>query len=210
MVATGLAIGGGAVLLAPVALTAVGFGAGGVVAGSIAAYWQAMIGNVAGGSVFALLQSAGAAGISGAASAAIGTAGGTVGTAASYLTFRKETDDQKEQKADGSKSTALQQIGIACGYTVGIVILCLVAAILINCWMTSASSNLPDIRDPRVRTNIANIVRKIPEPFRQSGQKAVKSFWNSPAARSGGASVIYKYQLTLSLLAFIIYRVISA
>lgn len=37
-----------------------GFGAGGVVAGSIAAGVQSMIGNVAAGSLFAALQSLGA------------------------------------------------------------------------------------------------------------------------------------------------------
>ncbi|KAH7116866.1 hypothetical protein B0J11DRAFT_537743 [Dendryphion nanum] len=51
-----------AVVLAPVALAAVGFGAGGVVAGSVAAGMQAGIGNVAAGSAFAILQSAGAGG----------------------------------------------------------------------------------------------------------------------------------------------------
>ena len=42
------------------ALTWVGFAPGGVVAGSLAAAWQSSIGNVAPGSLFALLQSIGA------------------------------------------------------------------------------------------------------------------------------------------------------
>ena len=46
------------------ALTWVGFGPGGVVAGSLAAAWQSIIGNVAPGSLFALLQSIGASGSS--------------------------------------------------------------------------------------------------------------------------------------------------
>ena len=49
------------------ALTWVGFGPGGVVAGSLAAAWQSSIGNVAPGSLFALLQSIGASGSSTAA-----------------------------------------------------------------------------------------------------------------------------------------------
>lgn len=40
----------------------VGFGTGGIVAGSLAAAWQATIGNVAAGSAFATLQSLGATG----------------------------------------------------------------------------------------------------------------------------------------------------
>lgn len=43
--------------LALSALSVVGFGALGPVAGSFAAAWQAMIGNVAAGSLFAILQS---------------------------------------------------------------------------------------------------------------------------------------------------------
>jgi hypothetical protein len=41
----------------------VGFGTGGVVAGSLATVWQSSIGNVAVGSLFAALQSAGATGV---------------------------------------------------------------------------------------------------------------------------------------------------
>ena len=63
------------------ALTWVGFGPGGVVAGSLAAAWQSIIGNVAPGSLFALLQSIGASGSSTAAGGAMGVAptiGGSV------------------------------------------------------------------------------------------------------------------------------------
>ena len=55
--------GVGAVVAAPVALTAAGFTAAGVAAGSAAAAVQAGIGSVAAGSAFAAAQSAGAAGI---------------------------------------------------------------------------------------------------------------------------------------------------
>lgn len=41
----------------------VGFTTTGISAGSIAALWQSVIGNVAGGSLFATLQSAGATGL---------------------------------------------------------------------------------------------------------------------------------------------------
>ena len=44
----------------PFILLLLGFAPAGVVFGSFAAWWQSMIGNVAAGSLFALLQSAGA------------------------------------------------------------------------------------------------------------------------------------------------------
>lgn len=47
---------------APFVVTAVGFGSGGVVAGTIAALWQSFLGAVAKGSLFAFLQSVGATG----------------------------------------------------------------------------------------------------------------------------------------------------
>merc|ERR1711971_1328196 len=78
-----LGIGGAAIAVsaAPIALGAVGFSSGGVVACSIAAGTQAGIGNVVAGSTFAVLQSAGAAGLGVGSTAAIGTAG-AVGTVA--------------------------------------------------------------------------------------------------------------------------------
>ena len=64
---TGAVIGGGIVLAltavaAPIVLPAIGFGTGGVMAGSVAAAAQSAIGNVAAGSLFATLQSLGAVG----------------------------------------------------------------------------------------------------------------------------------------------------
>ena len=47
-------------LAGPMILPALGFGAKGVTAGSVAAAWQASIGNVQAGSLFSTLQSAGA------------------------------------------------------------------------------------------------------------------------------------------------------
>ena len=80
---TAAAIGGGilAVVAAPVALAAAGFGSAGVAAGSAAAAWQASIGNVAVGSVFAILQGAGAGGMAATTLAALGAAGAAVGAA---------------------------------------------------------------------------------------------------------------------------------
>jgi len=57
-----------AVVIAPIA-GLIGFEATGVVAGSLAAAWQASIGNVAAGSLFAMLQGIGAAGAASAAGA---------------------------------------------------------------------------------------------------------------------------------------------
>ena len=60
----------------------IGFGPGGVVANSIAAAWQSSIGNVAAGSLFALLQSIGA---SGGSTAAVWSAVAGVGKGALSL-----------------------------------------------------------------------------------------------------------------------------
>ena len=83
-VIAGAAIVGTVAVAAPyVLLPALGFGGGGVVAGSVAAGWQATIGNVAGGSLFAALQSVGAAGgLSWGTTAAVGATGGVVGAVA--------------------------------------------------------------------------------------------------------------------------------
>ncbi|KAF2712827.1 hypothetical protein K504DRAFT_489162 [Pleomassaria siparia CBS 279.74] len=58
----------------PLILTGIGFGAAGPIAGTIAAGWQAAIGNVAAGSLFAFLQSAAMAS-GGSAIFVLGTAG---------------------------------------------------------------------------------------------------------------------------------------
>jgi hypothetical protein len=66
----------------PLILNAVGFSSGGVVAGTLAASWQAAIGNVVAGSLFAMLQSMAATGaislVGVLASAGLGMAGGLV------------------------------------------------------------------------------------------------------------------------------------
>mmetsp|Transcript_8965 Transcript_8965/g.16916 ORF Transcript_8965/g.16916 Transcript_8965/m.16916 type:complete len:212 (-) Transcript_8965:2700-3335(-) len=74
------AVAGGSVATAGLALTVAGFGASGIVGGSIAACVQSSIGNVAAGSLFATLQSAGATGsiaVCTSAGAATAAAGGT-------------------------------------------------------------------------------------------------------------------------------------
>ena len=77
-----VATGTAAVVAAPVVLSAVGFTATGVTVGSVAAFIQSVFygGYVGSGSLFALTQSAGAAGIGAAGNTAIFGIGGTLGT----------------------------------------------------------------------------------------------------------------------------------
>lgn len=90
-----------AVVAAPLAIAAAGFGSAGVVAGSLAASWQATMGGyVAASSLFATLQSVGVVGLSTAATASIGLGGAAVGgvTAGGIvaLTNKNEKKDQGE------------------------------------------------------------------------------------------------------------------
>jgi hypothetical protein len=62
----------------PLVIAGLGFGAAGVVGSSIAAGVQASIGNVAAGTLFASLQSAGVLGTAVATKLALGAAGGAV------------------------------------------------------------------------------------------------------------------------------------
>ena len=80
IVGAGVVTGVGAVVAAPLVLSAAGFTAGGVAAGSMAAAWQASIGNVAAGSIFASLQSAGVLGLAASTKAAVGVAAGGIGS----------------------------------------------------------------------------------------------------------------------------------
>ena len=82
---------------APFALSAAGFTAAGVAAGSAAAAVQSTVygASVGSGTVFAVLQSAGAAGIGGAAKFAIGT---TAGAAATYLKSKLYPCNSEEAK----------------------------------------------------------------------------------------------------------------
>ena len=78
----GIAVGVGAVVAAPIVLNAAGFTAAGVTAGSAAAGVQSTVygAAVGTGSVFAGLQSAGAAGIGLATNVGIGTTAGATAT----------------------------------------------------------------------------------------------------------------------------------
>ena len=67
-------LGGGATALTSGIITVVGFTKGGIGAGTLAAAIQSGIGNVAAGSTFAALQSAGATGLV----ATVGTVGASV------------------------------------------------------------------------------------------------------------------------------------
>eukprot|EP00445_Apocalathium_hangoei_P074707 CAMPEP_0204166236 /NCGR_PEP_ID=MMETSP0361-20130328/38820_1 /ASSEMBLY_ACC=CAM_ASM_000343 /TAXON_ID=268821 /ORGANISM="Scrippsiella Hangoei, Strain SHTV-5" /LENGTH=275 /DNA_ID=CAMNT_0051123361 /DNA_START=83 /DNA_END=910 /DNA_ORIENTATION=- len=74
------AVGAGAIFAAiPAALSLAGFAAVGVASASWAAVWQAYIGNVAAGSLFAWLQSVAMGGLGAGGSMAVGTAGGATG-----------------------------------------------------------------------------------------------------------------------------------
>lgn len=66
---------------APLALSAAGFGAAGIAAGSAAAAWQATIGNVVLGSTFSALQAAGAAGVVSTTTGLAASAAGGLATA---------------------------------------------------------------------------------------------------------------------------------
>ncbi|KAG4068127.1 hypothetical protein HA402_001552 [Bradysia odoriphaga] len=88
-----------AVVAAPVAIAAAGFGSAGVVAGSLAATWQATMGGyVAASSLFATLQSVGAIGLSTAATASIGIGGAAVGGAAATGAMAIASRNERKDK----------------------------------------------------------------------------------------------------------------
>lgn len=96
-------IGGAVVATGGLALTAAGFGASGIVGGSIAAAVQSSIGNVAAGSTFAALQSAGATGTI-AAWTSVGTwsaAGG--GAAATWFGWKTNKNASEEKEKNDTK-----------------------------------------------------------------------------------------------------------
>lgn len=78
---------GASVVSAPIILASAGFAAAGVTVGSLAATWQASVGTIAAGGVYASLQSAAMGGLG--ATGAMSLAGAT-GTAA--LGFCKAVD----------------------------------------------------------------------------------------------------------------------
>lgn len=113
----------------PLVLGAVGFGAGGVVAGSMAAAIQAGIGNVAAGSLFAVAQSVGAAGL--AASTVVGTVGGgaVLGAAGGVVAHLAEGKNCKIC----DQPLANDQIHLKCGH-----------AFHFECWQELQDKNCPD------------------------------------------------------------------
>ena len=76
---TSVAAGTVAVVAAPLVVSALGFGAGGIVAGSTAASMMSAWAPTAAGGVVAILQSTGAIGLSALAEVVIGAAGAAVG-----------------------------------------------------------------------------------------------------------------------------------
>src|SRR6056300_1554340 len=79
----------GGIIAAPcVVAAAAGFGSAGIVGGSLAALWQASVGNVASGSAFAALQSMGATGAFTSGMAAGGAVSGA-GAGARWWESRK-------------------------------------------------------------------------------------------------------------------------
>lgn len=89
---------GAAVAVGAAGLSLAGFGMAGIAANSFAAVWQASIGNVAAGSGFAMLQSAGATGM-------IATAGGggavvTAGALAADRRMREDNDYPEQNEGE--------------------------------------------------------------------------------------------------------------
>lgn len=113
------AVAAGVGLAAPaVVLASAGFGAGGVVAGSAAATWQASIGNVAAGSLFSALQSAGTAGVVNGVSVSLATAAGSISAGVTRLIQKTrarrmdekegEEEDQGEEEEEGIEMKELK------------------------------------------------------------------------------------------------------
>lgn len=85
----GIVIGStvGAGILGVAALPLIGFGLGGIAAGSFAAAWQSSIGAVAAGSLFAVLQSLGATGLGMLLFGSVASAMGLLGSLAARLNW---------------------------------------------------------------------------------------------------------------------------
>ena len=100
--ALGIAVGTAAVAAAPLALSAAGFTAGGVAAGSLAASVQSAAygATVGSGTLFAGLQSAGAAGIGVGAKVAIGS---FVGAVTTYIKSKVSPCHEELACASGGK-----------------------------------------------------------------------------------------------------------
>ncbi|KAI4525808.1 hypothetical protein K525DRAFT_190635, partial [Schizophyllum commune Loenen D] len=135
---TAVAIGGAAMtvilmpILGPALLAAVGFGPGGVVAGTIAAAIHSAIGNVAAGSVFAALQAAGATGMIPAVGFFIGGAVGGAAAAGGKIAY-----DFAEAHELNNKAQVVGQVACDVGkkaYDVGSQTACNVGASVVQGW----------------------------------------------------------------------------
>lgn len=100
-----LIIGGAVVALPCLALTIAGFGAAGIVGGSIAAATQSAIGNVAAGSLFATLQSVGATGllVNGAAAGGVAAAAGAITATIQNIHNRNQNKKESSKNKDDGK-----------------------------------------------------------------------------------------------------------
>ncbi|KAI0289369.1 hypothetical protein BC826DRAFT_1107084 [Russula brevipes] len=114
---TPLAVGLGAMagllltpVILPVAVSAIGFGAAGPIAGSVAAVWQASIGNVAAGSLFAVAQSIG---MGGAISSIVTAIGASVGAASAAAAAGTASTSSGEDAASDDEDTASDGSGDA-------------------------------------------------------------------------------------------------
>jgi len=85
------------VAAAPVVLSAAGFTAAGITAGSVAASAMAIAGPVAPGSLVALCQSAGAAGLSWASSLLLAATGGGAGVAVTSQLSGSSANDEQDR-----------------------------------------------------------------------------------------------------------------
>ncbi len=74
-----------AIVSAPAIVAGLGFGAGGIAVGSIAAAAMSTLGPTAAGGVVATLQSVGAAGLGSAGSTVVASAGGVIAAAATKV-----------------------------------------------------------------------------------------------------------------------------
>ena len=90
-----------AVLTSIILLPALGFGTLGPVAGSVAAAWQTFLGNIAAGSLFAFLQSAGMGGAAASVFAGIGIAG--AGALVGIAPIASRMDEIGERVGDATR-----------------------------------------------------------------------------------------------------------
>ncbi|XP_064394969.1 uncharacterized protein LOC135342207 isoform X1 [Halichondria panicea] len=104
-IAAGSVVGGATVVVAaPLVVAGLGFTAGGIASGSIAASMMSAMAPTVAGGIVATLQSVGAAGFSAAGVAALAGAGGTVGAAATAgtvaLASRRENENESSETAE--------------------------------------------------------------------------------------------------------------